>query len=493
MDDMEPGGLAARAKRLRWAAAAAVFGLSACYRILLQGFVAGQLPELALVIDVLFYGLLGGLVAWLCLTWISRRVQKEPQQSDRLASLVRNCPDPIITLDAECVIQSWNRGAELTFGYHPGDVLGQPFSKLLGSPSQEPASIDALRRQIEVEGQVHRGQVEMLTKEGRRIVVQLTGSALTDSGGQSTACALVLRDITGEKRDHDQLRTLYADLEEEMRERTRKLELARHELEMRNAQLHRTHEELKELDRLKSDFVSMVSHELRSPLTNISGAIELMLEEEELSEDYVRRMLGVVGDQTQRLIRLVKGVLDVSRIEAGRLHLERKELDILPIIERVVHSLQPTTVFHWFELPAVGNWPPIWGDEDRIEEMIFNLLDNAIKFSPSGGPISIGMEVGAHEATVSITDPGVGIPADKLDRIFRKFHRLDSEDSRETYGHGLGLYITKGLAEAHGGRIWVESTEGQGSAFSFTLPLASNPGSDHRRAPTAAVPKAARE
>lgn len=489
MSHWKASELASQARGLRWIAAAAIVGLAAGYRIVLQGFIARQLPELSLAIDVLCYGLLGALIAWLCLTWSARTAPERPQEAERLASIIRNCPDAIVTLDDKGLIQSWNRGAELIFGFRPREAIGQTFSTLLASPSEDPALLEAVRRQIEEEGQVQRHDLEMQTKAGRRVVVQLTGSVLADSGRPSPGCALVLRDVTAAHREHEELRALYADLEGEMRERTRKLELARHELETRNAQLHQAYQELKDLDRLKSDFVSMVSHELRSPLTNISGAIELMLEEEELSDEYVRRMLGVVGNQTQRLIRLVKGVLDVSRIEAGRLHLDRKAVDILPIMQRVMQSLQPTTVFHWFELPKVDNCPPVWGDEDRIEEMIFNLLDNAIKFSPSGGPITIEMEVGDCETTVSITDPGVGIPADKLDRIFWKFHRLDSEDSRETYGHGLGLYITKGLAEAHGGRIWVESTEGHGSTFSFTLPLASKSGSDHEAALTAATPK----
>lgn len=484
--------LASQARSLRWVGAAAILALAAGYRIVLQDLIARQLPELSPTIDVLCYGLLGGLIAWLSLTWSTRRAMENPQEAEGLLCVVRNCPDAIVTLDDRGLIRSWNRGAELIFEFRPREVIGHPLSKLLAS-SPDSVSLQAVRRQIKEKGQVQGHELEMLTKGDRRILVQLTGSVLADSGGGSTGCALVLRDVTAVHREHQELRALYAQLQGEMRERTTKLELARHELETRNAQLHQAYQELKDLDRLKSDFVSMVSHELRSPLTNISGAIELMLEEEELSDEYVRRMLGVVGDQTQRLIRLVKGVLDVSRMEAGRLHLDRKAVDLLPIMQRVTSSLQPTTVFHWFELPTVDNYPPVWGDGDRIEEMIFNLLDNAIKFSPSGGPISIGMAVGDHETTVSITDPGVGIPADKLDRIFWKFHRLDSEDSRETYGHGLGLYITKGLAEAHGGRIWVESTEGRGSTFSFTLPLASGPGSDHDLALTAVNPEGARE
>ncbi len=300
----------------------------------------------------------------------------------------------------------------------------------------------------------------------------MTGNRLPSLDGETMGFLLILRDITEVKASDLRMRRLYKELEQKMRERTRRLEVAHRDLAERNEELRQAYEELKELDRLKSDFVSMVSHELRSPLTNISGAVELMLQEDQVGEEYLHRMLGVVGEQSQRLIRLVQGVLDVSKIDAGKLYLECREVDLLPLVERVVNSLQPTTVSHWFELPRVNEFPPVWGDEDRIEQILFNLLDNAIKYSPSGGPIKVQMEAGNGEITISLTDQGVGIPADRLDRLFQKFHRLDSGDARETYGHGLGLYITKGLVEAHGGRIWVESTVGQGSTFSFTLPVA---------------------
>jgi PAS domain S-box-containing protein len=488
MKDWLSGDLAFEAEHLLWIAAGVILALALGYGIFLQSLVARQLAGLSNVIDALVYALLGALTALLCISWIGRRRRQGPEANQRLASLIRDCPEAIVWLDGEGHIQSWNRGAEFIFGYRPREVIGHPFQELLGHRRSEQASFDAIRLQLLEEGQVRMRELEMRTKAGGTIVARLSGSLLPDGHKHASECALVVTDITAIRRDYEQLRTLYADLEAQMRERTSKLELARYELEMRNAELHRAYQELKDLDRLKSDFVSMVSHELRSPLTNISGAIELMLEEEELSEEYVRKMLGVLGDQTQRLIRLVKGVLDVSRIEAGRLHLERKELDVLPVIRRVVDSLQPTTVFHWFELPPLDLCPPVWGDEDRIEQMIFNLLDNAIKFSPSGGPIGIDLEVGDQEITLSITDPGVGIPADKLDRIFRKFHRLDSHDSRDTYGHGLGLYISRGLAEAHGGRIWVQSTEGQGSTFSFTLPLAAKSRLARHETPRTATP-----
>jgi PAS domain S-box-containing protein len=467
------GILFSQVNRLSWFTAAALPGAAMGYGPLFQDLTARQWPQLAWDPDVLFFGLVGGLVAWLSLTWISRRLQYQPREADRLAALVRNSPDAIISLDDQWAIQTWNRGAELMFGYRRREILGQPLRRLLVPDSGGNVEPEALEKLIEERGYVQNRELDMTTKDGTPVVAQLTASVLSEANRGPGGFSIIVRDITAARQAQETLRSQYEEIEQKMRERTGKLELARHELEMRNAQLHRTSEDLKELDRLKSDFVSMVSHELRSPLTNIAGAVELMLQEEELSDEYVRHMLGIMGEQSERLIRLVKGVLDISRIQAGRLHLDRKEVDILAIMQRVVTSVQPTTAFHWFELPPIDHCPPVWGDEDRIEEIVFNLLDNAIKFSPTGGPVKVAMEVGQNGTTVSITDPGIGIPPAKLGRIFQKFHRLDSEDSRETYGHGLGLYITKALVEAHGGRIWVESVEGEGSTFSFTLPLVS--------------------
>lgn len=467
--------LLARFMRLRWLIGLAIIGIALVYRLLLQDYMARQWPELSWGIDVFFYGFLAGLLVWVYLTWMGRKLGEKREETEDLSDAVRTSTYAILTLGKGCVIRTWNRGAELMLGYGAKEMIGQPLWRLLPEELITAGELEAIEQQIEDKGYVHEYETEMITKDQRRITVQLTGNPLMGDGGKVTGLSLVVRDISAIKMADEKMRRLYRELEEQMRERTEKLELAHHDLEERNEELRQAYEELKELDLLKSDFVSMVSHELRSPLTNISGAVELMLEEEELSDEYARKMLGVVGNQSDRLIRLVQGILDVSRIDAGKLFLDCKEVDILPLLQRVVSSLQPTTVFHWFELPMIDSLPPVWGDEDRIEEIFFNLLDNAIKFSPSGGQISIQMEPRDEKIMISISDPGVGIAPDKQEKIFRKFQRLDIDDSRESYGHGLGLYITKGLVEAHGGRIWVESIEEEGSTFSFTLPLARKP------------------
>ncbi len=214
----------------------------------------------------------------------------------------------------------------------------------------------------------------------------------------------------------------------------------------------------------------MVSHELRAPLTNINGSVELLVSDTGL-EPGQRAMLHIIREQTQRLTRLVQGILNVSRIEAGRLTLHQEPLDVSYVLTRVAKNTRgapPRDIE--VDLPA---YPLMaWADLDRVEEVLVNLVDNALKYSPPDTPVRLSGYNAAHQIVIAVSDNGIGIPPDQLERIFEKFHRLEQGDNRETYGHGLGLYIARGLVQALGGRMWAESMPGRGSTFYFTLPQA---------------------
>lgn len=272
-------------------------------------------------------------------------------------------------------------------------------------------------------------------------------------------------------RAEARIRQLNRELEERVAQRTAELAQAYEELQERNETLEALNEELKELDQLKSDFVSMVSHELRAPLTNINGSIELMLSDRDMDREAQRTMLKIIGEQSARLTRLVQGILNVSRMEARKLEIDPEVVDVKPLMKKAVENLSQRDLGHRFKLPG-GSLPYVWADPDRLEEILANLVDNAVKYSPEGGIIEIEARTSDNRLIVSVSDPGMGIPPKELDKIFEKFHRVDRGDARSTYGHGLGLYISKRLIEAHGGDIWVESRVGQGSTFKFTLPLA---------------------
>ncbi len=282
--------------------------------------------------------------------------------------------------------------------------------------------------------------------------------------------------IIGQLREKEKaearIRQLNRELERRVAQRTEELARAYEELQRRNEALQAANEELKELDQLKSEFVSMVSHELRAPLTNINGSIELMLADGDMDPESQRTMLRIIGEQSARLTRLVQGILNVSRIEARKLEIHPQAVDVRPLMEKVIENLAQRENIHEFELPE-SPLPLVWADPDRLEEILANLIDNAVKYSPEGGTIKLSARESDGRLIISVTDPGVGIPAKELDKIFEKFHRVDRGDARTTYGHGLGLYISKRFIEAHGGDIWVESKLGKGSTFSFTLPLAT--------------------
>ncbi|HLC04142.1 MAG TPA: HAMP domain-containing sensor histidine kinase [Anaerolineales bacterium] len=257
---------------------------------------------------------------------------------------------------------------------------------------------------------------------------------------------------------------LNEELQARVEERTRELSEKAHALSLANA-------ELQQLDRLKSEFVSLVSHEFRAPLTNMQGALELMAGDGPASDSAHGRLVGVLREQAARLTRMVDQVLDVSRIEAGGVLLEPRSVEVEPVLRQLVSEFATHDDRHSFEFDPAAPGLRVWADRDRLCEVLTNLLDNAVKYSPSGGPIRLRAVKRDAEAELSVHDAGPGIPLEEQSRIFEKFHRLDAGDSQETYGHGLGLYLSRRLTEAMGGRIWVESVPGEGSAFHVALPL----------------------
>ncbi len=469
---------------MRWALPAFIFLAVLGEQLVLRLFLGQRWPHWSPVWGVSFYGVVAPLFLWWILSGVQRSLAERERAEERmrereeyLTSITRGSADAIISLDEEGIIRTWNRGAELIFGYRPEEIVGEHSNRLVPEELRQSGELELIAREVEKGGYIRDYETERIAKDGQRVKVQLTRTLLRDKEGRTIGCSVIFRDITDRKRAEEEIRQLAQELEEKVRQRTKRLEEAYRELEKRNEELRRANEELRDLDRLKSEFVSMVSHELRSPLTNISGAVELILDlGADMDEETEREMLGVIGEESARLARLVQGVLDVSRIEARRLELKRQKVDLPPLLQRAVVNLKGGDSHHRFILPSEDSLPPVWGDEDRIAQILFNLLDNAVKYSPQGGEIAVVAQAEGKEMVISISDQGVGISGREQRRLFEKFHRIDGSDSRENYGYGLGLYITKGLVEAHGGRIWLESTPGKGSTFSFTLPLGESRG-----------------
>ncbi len=229
---------------------------------------------------------------------------------------------------------------------------------------------------------------------------------------------------------------------------------------------------LRELEQAKSDFVSTVSHELRTPLTSIKAyTATLRRRDVDFDEETRQQFLGIIEEETDRLTRLISDLLDVSRIESGRLELKKREFDMVKLAEIVMGKLESQSPRHVLTLIPECETARVLADPDKIEQVLVNLLDNAIKYSPRGGEVRVNISRQHRMVRCSVTDPGVGIPPEHLPHVFEKFHRVDNRSTREVYGTGLGLYVSKSIVEAHGGNIWVESEPGKGSTFHFTLPL----------------------
>ncbi len=229
-----------------------------------------------------------------------------------------------------------------------------------------------------------------------------------------------------------------------------------------------------EVDRMKSEFVATVSHELRTPMTSIKGSLGLVLGGiGGQLPDEVRDLLTIAQHNTDRLIRLINDILDISRIEAGKMEIKKAPLSVRDAVHRAVRELrgyaEQRRIRVAAEVPA--DLPRAMADPDRLQQVLVNLLSNAIKFSPEGSQVTVTAGADGEMAWIRVEDEGPGIPREHLPRIFEKFHRVDNASTRKTGGTGLGLAICKAIVEEHGGQIWVASEVGHGAAFTFTLPL----------------------
>ncbi len=269
-----------------------------------------------------------------------------------------------------------------------------------------------------------------------------------------------------------------AGLSESLNQITRKIRDNMNDLQTRAILIERTNRELSRLNKLKSEFVYMVSHELRAPLINIKEVSSLLLGRQTgYLNPQQERCLSIVSRSATRLLKLIENLLDIARIESGELRLDRQIIDINKIIKDATESLEQWREFKKIDLQLEiePNLPDIYGDPDRINQVLVNLLSNAIKFTPAHGRIIIKAQMqrgGEDFVEISVIDTGPGIPLEYQDKIFGRFNKLSSDFHADANspGTGLGLSITKDIITMHGGKIWVESKPKQGSRFAFILP-----------------------
>ena len=240
--------------------------------------------------------------------------------------------------------------------------------------------------------------------------------------------------------------------------------------------------ELRRLEKIRKDFVANVSHELRTPLTSIKGYVEALLDGAKDDPAASAKFLDIILKQSDRLNLIIEDLLELSKIESGRVSLKEELLELRAVIERTLSMMKPIADKNRHQLITTidPSLPPVAGDEDRLVQVLTNLLDNAIKYTPAGGTITVGANLAhsvgkaeeqANAIDLSVTDTGIGIPEQDRPRVFERFYRVDKARSREMGGTGLGLAIVKHIVEGHGGQVWVEANHPQGSRFVVRLPL----------------------
>ncbi|HET9782752.1 MAG TPA: ATP-binding protein [Candidatus Dormibacteraeota bacterium] len=289
-------------------------------------------------------------------------------------------------------------------------------------------------------------QVRAATGGGKWLWLQLTATSIPDANGRPEHVLLMIEDVTAVRETSDKLAEA---------------------LEAQRAAIAN----LEKHDQTKSEFLSIVSHEFRTALTGIQGFSEL-IRDGGLEPDEVRAYGGYIFNDADRVNRLIGDMLDLDRMESGRMTMRATDVDINDILMESIARASSSTVTVEFKSDLDPRLPIVAGDRDRLIQVVSNLVNNAVKYSPEGGTVTLTSRVEGRYALISITDTGIGIPADEIAHVFERFRRVRSGAAQSIPGTGLGLTIVKQIVEMHGGKIWVESAVGHGSSFHFTIPLA---------------------
>ncbi|HEY3289207.1 MAG TPA: ATP-binding protein, partial [Anaerolineae bacterium] len=438
---------------LRWVLPFILGGLAVIYETMLGRWIHDAIGAyLYFDLDIVFYAIGLPLIVFLTLTLImngvikAHRAQQLAQLSERrLGAIMAASADAILTLDGRGQIETWNRGAELLFGYAEPDIVGKVFTTLFGAGDSALVEFNWLSRIVQDAGFVRGHETTFTNSQGDQIAVELTATRLVDEVSQYLGMSVILRDVTERKHRVDEIRHLNATLSEQVALRTR-------ELDEKVAQLARANAGLQALDQMRSEFVSLVSHQIRAPLTNMRGASERMRSDCAQLNPTCSRMFTILDQQSERLDRLVRDVLSTARIDAGGLVLQTEPISILPVINQVVDQIRTRVNDRPIRVPVKPGLPLAMADRDRVVEILTNLLDNADKYSPSNLEIVIDVKADESDVTLLVRDHGRGLADTDLDRLFNKFYRADGSDSQAVYGYGLGLYVCRQLVQAQGGR-----------------------------------------
>ncbi len=378
-----------------------------------------------------------------------------------LAQAWHDMADPAMVFDDQGFVLAWNRALEGLLDLSGEAIEGSRLAEALG----DRASIDTgwLLETLKSQGSVPGIDVTFTTGAGA--TTRLEGSASRLRGNGERRYALVWRDVSERAGRERALETQVRYLDERNSGQTR-------ELAQKIEALAQANEDLQELDQLRSDLISIVSHQIRAPLTNMLGAVERVESGCPAATDTCAQMFAVMRDQAARLNRLVTEVLSLASLESGDLALNLEPLSVMPVVDQAIEEMAARGEGR-FQKPYAPVLPLVMADRDRLMEVLVNLFDNADKYSAPNAKVQIEVRPTETEIILSVLDAGPGLPEQDLERVFDKFYRAEAGDSQRAYGYGLGLYICRRLVEAQGGRIWATNRPSGGARFSFALPVST--------------------
>jgi PAS domain S-box-containing protein len=374
----------------------------------------------------------------------------------RQAQLIDLAHDAIIVRALDGRILQWNAGAKEIYGWSGTEAVGKVTHDLLQTTF--PGSRQEVMAAIERNGRWD-GELTHRRKDGSVVIVESRHVVVGSSGGYS-AVLEINRNITSRKRAEQEVTALNAQLQASADQ----LAAANKELQLQNREVERA-------NRLKSEFLASMSHELRTPLNAIIGFSDLLAEQTAGAlAAKQQRFLSHIQQGARHLLALINDILDLSRVEAGRLELHRENISVAGVLAEVLVGIRPTAMAKHIDVQSsIGPDMGAFADHLRFKQILYNLISNAVKFTPDGGRIWIEAIERRGRLTVSVDDTGIGIPAEELESVFDAFHQVGASTKGVREGTGLGLAITKRLVEEHGGRIWVESEVGNGTRLSFTV------------------------
>jgi len=360
---------------------------------------------------------------------IARDVTEQTRSEEKeamLSAIIESSNDAIISKNLNSIITSWNKSAERIFGYPANEIIGKSVLALIPAERQqeEPLILARLKNGETVE----HFETQRITKSGLLIDVSLTISALRNSRGDITGLSQIARDITERKRE----------------------------------------------DQRKNDFISIISHELKTPLTTIRSYVQLALAKNVVRTDPATENLLLRAEaQTAKMTAMVHSFLNLSRLEEGKISLNCSVFPLHQLVEEIAEEAQILSPEHHIAL-EMSCQLEIDADRDKLYQVMTNLVTNAIKYSDKGSTIRISCCTSEQQVTIEVHDQGIGIPEKDQPRLFERFYRVQEKQSQHIGGFGIGLYLVSELLRLHGSKIHVKSRPGEGSVFSFSLPVCSS-------------------